>query len=594
MLKAMGLVFGDIGTSPIYTLTVIFIMIPATYDNVMGIVSILIWTLVLIVFIEYVLLAMSLDLHGEGGSLILRRIIDDTSKKRGVKKFFAILAFLEISLILGDGVITPSISILSAVEGIELIPVFHGISPMALVGIAIVIAFVLFLFQSKGTDRVAGTFGPIMVIWFSVLAASGLYAIHDYPQIIKAVNPSYAVAFFLKYKIVGFFMLAQVILCATGAEAMYADMGHLGKKPITRSWNVVFIALLFNYLGQGAYLLSHPDTTSILFGMIKGQAPFLYIPFIILAVLATVIASQALISSAFSIIYQGISIGAFPRMKIKFTSSELQSQIYIGVINWGLLAGVILILIIFQKSTNLAVAYGLAVTGSMMITGFMISSIFFMKHSYLKMSFGVLITLVDIAFFIANFKKLPTGGYWSLILASGPLLLILLWTLGQKRVFRNLKALDIDTFLPGYGQIYDIGKNIPGMALFFVGNPKSISPYIIHCIVRSGIIYETNVLMSVHYSEMPFGIETRLNENLGPGLQSFQIIAGYKEDVDIGKILSATGINPKIIFYGVEDIHTNNFFWGLFSIIKRIAPSFVKFYKVPAEKLHGVITRVEL
>ena len=594
ILKAMGLVFGDIGTSPIYTLTVIFLMIPATPGNVMGIISMVIWTLIAIVFIEYVFLAMSLDLHGEGGSLILRRIIDSTSKSGRAKKFFAILAFIEISLILGDGVITPSISILSAVEGVELIPAFHAISPMVLVCVAIGIAFMLFLFQSKGTDRVAGTFGPIMMIWFCVLAVSGVVAISEYPQIIKALNPAYAFQFFIDHKIAGFFMLAQIILCATGAEAMYADMGHLGKKPIMRSWNLVFVALVLNYLGQGAFLLAHPGTQTILFGMIKGQAPFLYIPFIILTVLATVIASQALISGVFSIIYQGINIGAFPRMKIKFTSSELQSQIYIGVINWGLLAAVIFILIIFQKSENLAVAYGLAVTGSMMITGVMMSAIFYMKRSYMKMSIGILIAIVDLAFFVANFKKLPTGGYWSLILASGPLLLIILWTLGQKRVFRNLKALDLDTFLPGYGQIYDIGKNIPGMALFFVGNPNSISPYIIHCIVRSGIIYEKNVLMSVHHSGTPFGIETKFNENVGPGLQSFQIIAGYKEDVDIGKILTATGINPKIIFYGVEDIHTNNFFWGIYSIIKRIAPSFVKFYKVPAEKLHGVITRVEL
>jgi KUP system potassium uptake protein len=594
IFKAMGLVFGDIGTSPIYTLTVIFGLIQANTENVFGIISLVIWTLIIIVFVEYVLLAMTLNVHGEGGSLILRRIIDEITKSRKVKTFFAILAFIEVSLILGDGVITPSISILSAVEGMKLIPTLNGITQSTLVIIAMVIAFFLFLFQSKGTDKVAGTFGPIMFVWFSSLAIFGFISILQNPEIIEVINPWFGIQFLLHHKIAGFFILSMVILCATGAEAMYADMGHLGKKPIVRAWNVVFIALLLNYLGQGAYLLSHPATESVLFGMVKGTAPFLYIPFVILTVLATVIASQALISGVFSIIYQGINIGAFPRMKISFTSNVIKSQIYIDVINWFLLIAVLLILLVFKKSDKLAGAYGLAVTGSMAITGFMISSIYFIKKNYFKMLIGIIITLIDLSFFTANFHKIPTGGYWSLILASGPLFVIILWTLGQRKIYKNLRALDLDTFLPGYGQIYKSGNNIPGRALFFVGNPSNISPYIIHCIVRSGIIYEMNILMSVYRTDFPFGIETRFNENLGPGLQSFEIMAGYKEDVDIGKILAIADINPKIIFYGVEDIYTGNFLWKIFSLIKKISPSFVKFYKVPAEKLHGVLSRVEI
>jgi KUP system potassium uptake protein len=594
VIKAMGLVFGDIGTSPIYTLTVIFLVLKPTPANIFGIVSLIIWTLIIIVFVEYVLLAMTLNVHGEGGSLILRRIIDDTSSSKKIRKLFAMFAFVEVSLILGDGVITPSISILSAVEGIELIPAFHSVSQLTLVFIAIVIAFILFIFQSKGTDKVAGTFGPIMLIWFSCLAVSGLITVAQRPEIIKAVNPYYAASFLIEHKIAGFFMLAQVILCSTGAEAMYADMGHLGKKPIVKAWNVVFIALLFNYLGQGAYVLSHPGTKSILFGMIQGIAPALYIPFVVLTVLATVIASQALISGVFSIVYQGINIGAFPRLKIIFTSNIIKSQIYIGMVNWTLLAAVILILLVFQSSEHLAAAYGLAVTGSMAITGIMMSAIFFMRRNFFRLTVSSLVTLVNVAFFIANFYKLPTGGYWSLILASGPFITILLWTGGQRKIYKNLRALDLDTFMPGYSQIYALGKNISGKALFFVGSPKTISPYIIHCIVRSGIIYETNILMSIHRTDNPFGIETRINENMGPGLQSFEIFAGYKEEVDIGKILKVTGVNPKIIFYGVEDIFTQNIFWKIFSVIKKIAPSFVKFYKVPGEKLHGVLSRVEL
>jgi KUP system potassium uptake protein len=590
----MGLVFGDIGTSPIYTLTVIFLLIPITPANVYGIISLVIWTLIIIVFVEYVILAMTLNLHGEGGSLILRRIIDELTPSKRVRSFFAILAFIEISLILGDGVITPSISILSAVEGMELIPFFNGIGQTTMVIIAMVIALLLFLIQSKGTDKVAGTFGPIMLIWFTTLAVFGLISITRNPQILSAANPLYGISFLIHHKIAGFFMLAQVILCSTGAEAMYADMGHLGKKPIVRAWYIVFFALVLNYMGQGSFLLAHSETKTALFGMISGIAPFLYIPFVILTVLATVIASQALISGVFSIIYQGINIGAFPRLKINFTSNAIKSQIYIGAINWMLLIAVIFILAVFERSEKLAVAYGLAVTGSMAITGFMISSVFLMKKQFFKMTVAIFITFIDLAFFTANFIKIPTGGYWSLILASGPLIIILLWTMGQRRIYKNLKSLDLETFLPGYGQIHASGKNIPGKALFFVGSPENISPYIIHCIVRSGIIYEINILMSVHRTDNPFGIEIKYNENLGPGLQSFGILAGYKEDVDIGKILKAADIQPKIIFYGVEDIHTGNFFWRIFAFIKKIVPSFVKFYKVPADKLHGVLSRVEI
>ena len=594
MLKAMGLVFGDIGTSPIYTLTVIFAFIEPTRQNIFGIVSLVIWTLILIVFIEYVFLAMSLNLHGEGGSLILRRIIDEISPSKKMKAFFAILSFVEVSLILGDGVITPSISILSAVEGIHLIPAAHGMGQGWAVFIAIVIAVGLFLFQSKGTDRVAGTFGPIMFVWFSVLAVSGATALFSNPEIVKAVNPLYAVNFLLHYKLAGFFFLAQVILCATGAEAMYADMGHIGRKPISHAWNIVFVALLFNYLGQGAFALAHPESKSILFGMIQHGSPALYIPFIVLTILATVIASQALISGVFSIVYQGINIGAFPRMKIDFTSNHLKSQIYIDAVNWTLLAAVILILIVFQSSERLAVAYGLAVTGSMFITGVMMTYVFYKRNQFVRMALSLFVTLVDLSFFVSNFVKIPMGGYWSLILASGPFAVIMLWTMGQRRIYENLSPLHIDTFLPGYSQIYGHGRNILGSALFFVGSPKYISPYIIHCIVRSGIIYETNILISVHRTDNPFGIEMKLNEELGPGLQSFEIYAGYKENVDIGRILAERKITPKIIFYGVEDIYTGNFFWNVFSLIKRVTPNFVKFYKVPGEKLHGVMSRVEI
>ncbi|HEY1406595.1 MAG TPA: KUP/HAK/KT family potassium transporter [Spirochaetota bacterium] len=594
IVKALGLVFGDIGTSPIYTLSVIFLLVPSTTENIFGIVSLIIWTLIVLVFVEYIFLAMSLDLHGEGGTLILKKIIDDSVRNKKTALIMGLVAFIGVSLLLGDGVITPSISILSAVEGIELIPGLLGVSQITLILIAMFITIGLFIFQPLGTDKVAGAFGPIMIIWFIVLLTTGTLSIFQQPIIINAINPYYAVTFLLHHGIAGFFILAQVILCATGAEALYADMGHLGRRPITRAWNLVFVALVINYLGQGAFLLSHPEAKNLLFSMVQNESVFLYIPFVILTILATVIASQALISGVFSIVYQGINTGAFPRMKVDFTSNKLKSQIYIGSINFSLMLAVIMILFMFKRSENLAVAYGLAVTGTMCVTGIMMIIIFYHRKSFIKLFFAVIVTIVDFSFFIANVKKLPYGGYWSLILASIPLTMILLWTKGQRKVYRNLRSLDIDTFLPGYTQIYDKGKNIPGIALYFVGNTKFISPYVIHCIVRSGIIYERNVLLSVQRNDFPYGIETRHDESVGKGLEAFEIRAGYKEDIDIEKILKAVKIDPKVIFYGVEDIQTKSLVWWAFSILKKLSPSFVKYYKIPGSKLHGVISRVDL
>ncbi|MGL4368055.1 MAG: KUP/HAK/KT family potassium transporter, partial [Spirochaetota bacterium] len=305
-------------------------------------------------------------------------------------------------------------------------------------------------------------------------------------------------------------------------------------------------------------------------------------------------ASQALISGVFSIVYQGISSGAFPRMKVDFTSNKLKSQIYIPVVNWMLMCSVIFMMMLFKNSEGLAVAYGLAVTGTMSITGIMIVEIFFYKKKSVMTAAAVIVSAVDLLYFSANLSKLQHGGYWSLIVAAVPFLIIMLWTKGQGRIYKNLRPLDLDTFLPGYMQIYRKGRNIPGCALFFVSRISSISPYIIHCIAQSNIIYEKNVLCAVIRTDYPFGIEIRCNDAVAPGLQSMEICAGYKEEIDIGNIISSQGIIPKIIFYGIEDIHTGNFFWKMFSVLKRLSPSFVRFYKVPGSKLHGVVSRVEM
>ncbi|TGU75022.1 potassium transporter Kup [Geomonas terrae] len=594
IVKSMGLVFGDIGTSPIYTLTVIFALTKPTPDNIYGILSLIVWTLFILVTVEYAWLAMSLGRKGEGGTIVLKEILVRLLKGGRAMGLIGLLSFIGVSLLLGDGVITPAISILSAVEGLELIPATANLSQAGVIAIAATIAVILFIFQSKGTDKVAGAFGPLMVLWFSALTLSGLIAIAGHPEVLKSISPWYAIKFFLDNGISGFFVLSEVILCATGGEALYADMGHLGRKPIVRAWYFVFAALVINYLGQGAFLLEHQHEKNTLFAMIHGQSPIMYIPFLLLTILATVIASQALISGVFSIIYQGITTRIMPLMKVDYTSSHLKSQIYISSVNWTLLVLVIFIMLLFGKSENLAAAYGLAVTGTMTITGIMMTWIFANTTKKWKAPIALAVTLIDAVFLVANLNKLPHGGYWSIILASIPFMTILIWTKGQRALYKALKPLDVETFLLSYEQIFAKGRTIPGTGLFFTREWAVVPPYVVHCIIRSNIIYERNVFISIIRTDEPFGVSHKLTEKRGSGLDSFEIFAGYMEVIDIEALLKKNNINEKVIFYGVEDITTGNPIWKIFNAIKKLSPNFVQFNQLPASKLQGVLTRVEM
>lgn len=594
IVKSMGLVFGDIGTSPIYTLTVIFALTRPTPDNVFGILSLVFWTMTILVTVEYAWLAMSLGRKGQGGEIVLREILIKLLKQGRLLAFAGVLSFIGVSLLLGDGVITPAISIMSAVEGMLLIPGFEDLHQGTLTLTAIVIAVVLFIMQYKGTDKVAGVFGPIMVVWFATLTVTGLVSLSGMPDVVMAVSPHYAIKFMLDNGIAGFFVLSEVILCSTGGEALYADMGHLGRRPIIRAWYFVFTALIINYLGQGAFVLRNPETKNLLFGMVQSQAPALYIPFLLLTIMATIIASQAVISGVFSIVYQGITTRLMPLMKVDYTSRVLKSQIYIGFINWALMCAVIFIMIIFQRSANLAAAYGMAVTGSMTITSLMMIMIFSHTNKKWKVPIAVLVCCIDFIYLCSTFTKIPHGAYWSLILASFPLATIFIWTKGQRKLYRSLKPLDMETFLISYEQIYASGRTLAGTALFFSREWNIVPPYIIHCVIRSNIVYERNVLISIIRTDEPFGMKTNLRKDIAPGLEALEIHAGYMVVFDLESILKMNGIREKVIFYGIEDINTPNPVWKVFSLIKKLTPNFVQFNKLPAGRLHGVVTRVEM
>jgi KUP system potassium uptake protein len=594
IIKSLGIVFGDIGTSPIYTLTVIFLFLSPTIENIRGVLSLIVWTLITLVTVEYAWLAMSLSKKGEGGDIVLKEILLPYLKSGRNIAFVTLLTFIGISLLIGDGVITPAISILSAVEGSLLIPGFETLSRTRIVIIAASIAVILFLFQKRGTEKVAFAFGPLMALWFAALAVSGVTALIEYPSILWAVNPYYGIDFLIKNGLAGFFVLSEVILCATGGEAMYADMGHLGRVPIVKAWFFVFLVLVTNYLGQGAFLLANPGAKNVLFEMIYSQASYLYVPFLLLSIAATVIASQAMISGMFSIVFQGITTHAMPLFKVDFTSHKLRSQIYIPFVNWFLLIAVIFIMFEFRESSNLAAAYGLAVTGSMTITGTLMTLIFYKRKSYLLMSVALLVTLIDAVYLFSNTFKIPHGGYWSIIIAMLPLSLILIYTQGQKRLYRALRPLNQEAFLIGYNQIYTSLPKIPGTALFFAKDASEIAPYIVHTMFKNNIIYEDNIIVSIRRTDKPFGIAYSFADELAKGLRSFEIRIGYMEVVDVESLLKEAGINEKTIFYGLEEITTSNIFWKIFSVIKRLTPTFLIFYKMPTNKLHGVITRVEM
>ncbi len=595
VIKALGVVYGDIGTSPIYTLAIILALISPTIENLFGILSFVFWAMTILVTIQYAWLATSLSKKGEGGTVVLVQILQPYLKNAKATAVVSMLSFIGISLMIGDGVITPAISILSAVEGMVLIPGYESTPKLTLLLIASAIAFALFAVQKKGVEKVASAFGPIMVIWFLVLGLVGLWNIQQNISIFAAISPAYAINFTISHPFITFVMLADVILATTGGEALYADMGHLGRLPILKGWLFAFTTLILSYFGQGAFVLSHPSAiNSPLFEMTKDFLPAMYVPFLILTIMATIIASQAMISGIFSVLYQAMTTRIFPHFKVDYTSHQLRSQIYVGSINWFLFACVIIMLFVFQESAKLAAAYGLAVAGAMSITGILMSMIFAYKKERIKMTFAILSGITSIIFFVSCWMKIPHGGYWSLIIASVPLGLIIIYTQGQKHLYASLSPIPKDKFLLEYNEKYQEGTRIKGVALFFARRAvDSVPGYIAKTMFQNGIIYERNIIVSLRSSNDPLGITSNLLP-LGDGIEFLVINAGYMEVLNIEHILKQKGINERTIFYGDEEIVSSKFHWKLYAFIKDASPTFASFYNFPNEKLIGVAHRVEI
>ncbi|AKU92378.1 Kup system potassium uptake protein [Vulgatibacter incomptus] len=538
-IGALGVVFGDIGTSPLYTMKeAIFGLhgVPATHANVLGILSLVFWALTLVVAFKYIGFVMKADNRGEGGIFALLALLPPVRGKHGGT--LVVAALLGAALLYGDGIITPAISVLSAIEGLEVATT--ALRP-AVVPLTVVILLFLFGFQKRGTERIGRLFGPVMAGWFLVLAALGVRGILMHPGVLEAVNPSYAVAFFAHNHFHGFLVLGAVVLCLTGSEALYADLGHFGRRPIRLAWFVLaFPALLLNYAGQGAILLAEPQVENPFFALVPRM---LLYPVVAIATLATVIASQALISGAFSLTRQAVQLGYLPRVHIVHTSGETEGQIYIPWVNTALMVACIALVIGFKKSSELAAAYGVAVTANMIIT-----TLLFLEVARLTWKWPMWKTLplvsiffvVDFAFFSANLLKVAEGGWLPLAVAVGLVTIMLTWRDGRAELRREVAArtLPLELFLDDVHRREP--RRVPGTAVFLSANPVGTPPAMLHHFKHNQTLHEQVVILSVVVSDyVPFVPKGELVhvEELGEGFFRVEARYGFMQTPNVPAVL---------------------------------------------------------
>ncbi len=540
-LGAIGVVYGDIGTSVLYAVKEVFGggHVPFTPGNVLGILSILFWTLTVIISLKYVTLVLRADNHGEGGLVAMLALASQSVKdKPALRRVLLVVGIFGACLFYGDGVITPAISVLSAVEGLEVVsPAFKR----AVIPLTLVILFLLFAVQKRGTADIGKFFGPITVVWFAMIAILGISHIAHNPDVLWAMSPHYALSFIWDNPGTTFVILGAVVLCVTGGEALYADLGHFGKKPIRLAWfSIVMPALTLNYFGQGALLLQNPSAVKNPFFMMAPD--WALIPLVGLATMATVIASQALISGAFSVTKQVIQLGYLPRLQILHTSVKDTGQIYMPFVNWGLFVAIVLAVVLFRSSSNLAGAYGIAVTLDMLITT--ILTFFVIRYSWkfpLALCIGAtsLFFMVDLAFFTSNMMKLFDGGWFPLMIAGAIFTLMLTWKDGRHLLNQKLRAdaIDLSSFLDAV--FISPPVRVEGTAVFLNGEPGTVPNALLHNLKHNKVLHANNLFVTVRHHEVPWiGMDKRLEvESLGHDCWQVVIHYGFKNDPDVPKAL---------------------------------------------------------
>ena len=543
MVGCLGVVYGDIGTSPLYALQVSIANVapgPAMRAEIVGIISLLIWALIFTVTVKYVMFVMRMDNNGEGGTLSLMALAQKAIGRRTQMLF--VLGIAGAALFYGDAVLTPAISVLSAVEGLN--HVLPGSEPFV-VPLAVVILFGLFIAQYWGTERVAAFFAPVMLVWFAVLAAAGLAHIPDDWSVLTAFNPLSGLSYFWRHGLGGLVVLGAVFLAVTGGEALYADMGHFGRVPISRAWLILVLpALLLNYLGQGAMVMARPDTASDPFYLMMPQSPMLLVPMILLATLATVIASQAVISGAFSMTQQAIQLGLLPRLQILHTSESQAGQIYLPRVNMLLLIGVVLLVISFRSSAALASAYGIAVSGTMLITtplAFVVAWKSWKWPLAWALATCAPFALVDVAFFAANALKFLDGGYVPVCIALTLMFVMWTWARGVRLV--NEKQRRESVPLAGLMKSLERSKpnRVPGTAIYLTTTPDSAPAALLHHLKHSKVLHEKNVVMRIISANVPrVPIEEQLAvERVSESMVRITATVGYMQTTDIPRLLLA-------------------------------------------------------
>ena len=611
-LAALGVVYGDIGTSPLYAVKEVFAgnhPIPVTVGNIYGSLSLFFWALVIVVSIKYVSFIMRADNRGEGGIMALIALALHTAQNKPKQtRLIMIFGVLGAAMFYGDGMVTPAISVLSAVEGLEIItPAFKSF----VIPITILIIFGLFFVQRSGTARVGAFFGPVMVLWFTVLALLGLHNIVAHPAILMAINPVYGIEFLLENKAMSLIAMGNVVLAVTGAEALYADMGHFGRKPISRAWFAfVLPALVLNYFGQGALILAEPEAAKNPFFL---SAPdWALIPLVALATMATVIASQAVISGAFSVTRQAMQLGFVPRMEVQHTSDKEQGQIYLPAVNWGLMVAVMILVLGFKSSNNLAAAYGIAVTGDMVITSILATIVVAKVWKWGWVKAGLLFACflsVELVFLAANILKIPDGGWFPLLAGMAIFIVMMTWKRGRQLLADRVKGerLELSLFLDSLAS--SMPTRVAGTSVFLNADPKGVPHALLHNLMHNKVVHERVVLLSVQFFDVPYvpDIDRVEVHQLKENFWSVVIHYGFKDDPNVPGALERCAVfgldfSPleTSYFIGRETLiprlGSEMAFWRekIFVAMFRNAGSATAFFKIPSNRVVELGTQVVL
>ena len=610
-LGALGVVYGDIGTSPLYALRESLHPshgVDVTLASVLGILSLILWSLLIVITIKYLTFVMRADQQGEGGILVLAALV--TPKDGAVNRRRTVLILIGLfgtALLYGDGMITPAISVLSAVEGLEVSA--PSLQPYVL-EITVVILIGLFVLQRRGTGSVGKIFGPVMILWFIVIGALGVRAIAARPEVLKAVNPGYAISFFADHGFKGFLVLGSVFLVVTGGEALYADMGHFGRRPIRLAWfGLVLPGLLLNYFGQGALVIGDPKAIENPFYLLAPSA--LQWPLIILATTAAVIASQALISGAFSLAMQSVQLGYLPRLKIEHTSDRERGQVYVPAVNWTLMVACILLVFGFRSSTGLAAAYGVAVTATMVITTILFYVVARDHWHWPRWSIGPLALVfltIDLGFLGANLFKIPKGGWFPLVAGAAVFAVMTTWKTGKRIVNERVRggSVPLDAFCQSIEKSRPI--RVPGTAVYLYGRPFTAPPALVTNLRYNRMLHEQILLVSIVVEDTP-RVHPRRSlkiDHMGQGITQAVLHVGYMQQPNVPRALEADAAELRYhpldshYFLGRETIIITNrpgmapWREHLYALMARNARNAAAFFGIPAERAVEVGIQVEL